>query len=232
MHTAESSLADWERRLTKNWFNFAYLTIISWHNARGGLINNTTVANNPLVLLPAQNGVAASCRAEGVTFVRVSLRLDFLNLCTITPAFSRVLCGSYYIELPQNTVQLIDGSNKAYNLTTFTGAADLCTLSPSEIQRNLLSEMHQDGPFDLLQPAFNLTSCQTDSSVVYGNDLKTMVVKLASDSVHEQLFSELVPGYSMEPHSVLEHIWQSYVNDNGVTVNLVLRFIIQPSLTP
>ncbi len=33
MHTAESSLADWERRLTKNWFNFAYLTIISWHNA-------------------------------------------------------------------------------------------------------------------------------------------------------------------------------------------------------
>jgi hypothetical protein len=78
MHTAESSLADWERRLTKNWFNFAYLTIILWHNAQGGLINNTTVANNPLVLLPVQNGVAASCRTEGVTFVRVSLRLDFL----------------------------------------------------------------------------------------------------------------------------------------------------------
>ena len=82
-----------------------------------------------------------------------------------------------------------------------------------EIQHDLLSEMHQDGPFDLLQPAFNLTSCQTDSSVVYGN-LKTMVGKLAPDSVHELLFSELVPGYySMEPHSVLEHIWQSYVDE-------------------
>jgi hypothetical protein len=59
MHTAESSLVDWERRLTKNWFNFANLTIISWHNAQGGVINNTTVADNPSVLLPVQNGVAA-----------------------------------------------------------------------------------------------------------------------------------------------------------------------------
>ncbi len=95
MHTAESSLVDWERRLTKNWFNFAYLTIISWHNAQGGLINNTTDADNPSVLLPVQNGVAALCRVEGVTFVQVSLRLDFSNLCTITPASSCVLHGSY-----------------------------------------------------------------------------------------------------------------------------------------
>jgi hypothetical protein len=29
MLTAESSLADWERKLSKNWFNFANLTIIS-----------------------------------------------------------------------------------------------------------------------------------------------------------------------------------------------------------
>jgi hypothetical protein len=99
------------------------------------------------------------CHTEGVTFVRVSLRLDFLDLCTITLAISCVLRGNYYIELPQNTVQLINGSNKAYNLTTFTGAADLRTLSPSDIQRDLLSETHQDGPFDLFQLAFNLTSC-------------------------------------------------------------------------
>ncbi len=55
--------------------------------------------------------------------------------------------------------------------------------------------------------------------MVYGN-LKTLVVKLASDTVHEQLFSMLVPGYSMEPHSVLKHIWQSYVDDNAVSVRL------------
>ncbi len=217
MLTAESSLADWERKLSKNWFNFANLTIISWHTARGGIIINTTVANNPSVFLPVQNGATAMCRAEGVKFIRVHLGLDFLDLNTIVPAPSCDLRGKYYIELPQWTVQLLNGHNVAYNLTTFLGAANLQTLLPLEIQRDILNEMHQDGPFDLLQPAFNLTSCQTDSLVVYGN-LKTLVVKLASDTVHEQLFSVLVPGYSMEPHSVLEHIWQSYIDDSGVPV--------------
>jgi hypothetical protein len=143
--------------------------------------------------------------------------LDFLDLNTIVPAPSCVLRGEYYIQLPQRTVQLLNGNNVAYNLTTFLGAANLLTLSPLEIQRDILDETHQDGPFDLLQPAFNLTSCQMDSSVVYRN-LKTLVVKLASDTVHEQLFSVLVPEYSMEPQSVLEHIWQSYVDDSGVPI--------------
>ena len=215
--TAESSLADWERKLSKNWFNFANLTIISWHNAHGGIIINTMVANNPSILLPVQNSAAAMCRAEGVKFVWVHLKLDFSDLNTIVPAPSCVLLGKYYIELPQRTVQLLNGHNVAYNLTTFLGAADLRILSPLEIQRDILDETHQDGPFDLLQPAFNLTTCKTDSSVVYGN-LKTLVVKLASDTVHEQLFSVLVPGYSMEPHSVFEHIWQSYIDNSGVPV--------------
>jgi hypothetical protein len=217
MLMAESSLADWERKLSKNWFNFANLMIISWHNACGGIIINTTTADSPSVLLPVQNGAAAMCRPEGVKFVRVHLGLDFLDLNTIVPAPSCVLRGEYYIELPQWTIQLLNGHNVAYNLTTFLGAADLRTLLPLEIQHDILNETHQDGPFDLLQPAFNLTFCQMDSSVVYGN-LKTLVVKLASDIVHKQLFSVLVPGYSMEPHSVLEHIWQSYIDDSGVPV--------------
>ena len=55
--------------------------------------------------------------------------------------------------------------------------------------------------------------------MVYGN-LKTLVVKLASNTFHKQLFSLLVPGYSMEPHSILEHIWQSYVDDKDIPVHL------------
>ena len=85
------------------------------------------------------------------------------------------------------------------------------------VKLEILDETHQDGPFDLLEPPFNIPSCQTDSSVVYGN-LKRHVVSLASDSVHRLLFSELVPGYSMEPHSVLEHIWQIYVDDKGAHI--------------
>ena len=146
MHTAESSLADWERRLQKNWFNFAHLSIISWHDSCGKVVSNTTTPTDPCVLLPVQDEAAALCRSEGVTFVRVNLRLDFSELRTSSSSdASCVLRGSYYIELPQNTVQLEDANKRAYNLTTYTGVADLRTLSPEEVQRTILSETHQDG---------------------------------------------------------------------------------------
>jgi hypothetical protein len=130
------------RKLSKNWYNFANLPIISWHNARGGIINNTTIANNPSVLLPVQNNAAATCRAEGVKFVRVHLGLDFFNLNTIVSAPSCVLLGEYYIKLPQRTVQLTNGNNIAYNLTTFLEAANLWTHLTTEIQHDILDETH------------------------------------------------------------------------------------------
>jgi hypothetical protein len=43
-----------------------------------------------------------------------------------------------------------------------------------------------------------------------------MVVKLALDTIHDHLFSILVPGYSIEPHTVLDHIWQSYTDADRV----------------
>jgi hypothetical protein len=104
MLTAKSSLSDWEQRLTRNWYNFANLVIISWHNGRGGVINNTALADNPAVLLPVQNGNTTDCCAEGVKFVWVNLALDFSDLTTIDPPPDCILRGTYYIELPQRTV--------------------------------------------------------------------------------------------------------------------------------
>jgi hypothetical protein len=106
MLTAESSLADWERKLAKNWFNFGNMNIISWHNARGAIINGTTIPNDTSILLPVQDGTANQCHAEGLKFVRVQLNLDFANLNTICPVPSTILRGEYYNKLPQHTVQL------------------------------------------------------------------------------------------------------------------------------
>jgi hypothetical protein len=78
-------------------------------------------------------------------------------------------------------------------------------LSMDEVQHQILDITHQDWPFKLLDPAFNLSSCRTESAGIYGK-LKTMVVKLASPTIHDQLFLVLVPGYSVEPHMVLDHI--------------------------
>ena len=44
MLAAESSLADWKRKLRHNWANFANLSILSWHGANGNIINNTATA--------------------------------------------------------------------------------------------------------------------------------------------------------------------------------------------
>jgi hypothetical protein len=83
-------------------------------------------------------------------------------------------------------------------LTTWLGAADLFALSPKEVKRDILDITHQDGNFDLLAPNFNLSSCCMDSSAVY-NELKLLVVRLTSYTIHQTLFMVLFPGYSIVP---------------------------------
>ena len=88
MLTAESSLANWERKLRLNWANFANLSILSWHGANGNILHNTATAADASILLPVQNGAAAACRSSGVKFVRVQLALDYADLNRIDPALS------------------------------------------------------------------------------------------------------------------------------------------------
>ena len=214
MLTAESSLADWERKLRRNWANFTHLTILSWHSGNGNIINNTVSAADASILLPIQDGAAATCRASGVKFVLVQLALDYADLNRIDPAPNTTLRGEYYIQLPQDSIDLTNGAGNPYRLTTFTGAADLRTLTVKAVQRNVLDTTHQDGPYDLLAPSFNLTSCRTKSTVTYG-ELKNQVIKLASATIHQQLFEVLVPGYTLEPHNVLDHIFQSYIDNDS-----------------
>ena len=79
-------------------------------------------------------------------------------------------------------------------------------MSRHDNQRQILDITHQDGPFDLLAPSFNLLPCRTDSTAVYG-ELKSLVVRFASDMIHQTIFMELALGYSIELHNVLKHIW-------------------------
>ena len=60
----------------------------------------------------------------------------------------------------------MDGNGNQYNLTTYHGAVDLRNLTADAVKLEIMDENHQDGPFDLLEPPFNIPSCQTDSSVV------------------------------------------------------------------
>ena len=188
---------------------------------KGAAITNTTVAGDLSTLLTYQDGPVTACRAAGIKFVRVQLKLDFtdLTIATAAPAPNVILRGVYYILLPQTSIDLTNSNGTGYRLKTWLGAADLRKLSHEAIQRDIVNVTNQDGPFDLLAPTFNLTTCCTDSKEVYGK-LKSSVVCLASKTIHQTLFMVLVPGYSIEQHNVLDHIWQCYVNDEGKPVQL------------
>jgi len=103
MLTAESSLVDWERKLRRNWANFANLSILSWHSGNGNLLNNTVTATDASILLPVQNGAANTCRVPGIKFVWVQLALNYADLNRIDPAPNTTLRGEYYIQLPQDS---------------------------------------------------------------------------------------------------------------------------------
>jgi len=65
MLMAEAGLADWERKLSKNWSNFQYLKILSWHDEKGTRISNTTIPGDSSILLPVQDGNIADCCSPG-----------------------------------------------------------------------------------------------------------------------------------------------------------------------
>jgi hypothetical protein len=184
MLMTKSSLADWEQKLSPNWANFANLTILSWHKAKGDFIMDTTSASDPSTIKPVKDGKREECRSAGIKFICIQLELDYSDLATPAgPAASNtVLWGEYYIQLLQNTKDITDNKNTQYHLTTYLSGDDICTLPLADAMRTILDVTHQDGPYDLLVPSFNLTLCQTDSTAVYGK-LKLMVVPLASDTI-------------------------------------------------
>jgi hypothetical protein len=60
---------DWHSTFDDVWFNFQNLAIILFHDSTSAQINNMTVAGNPAILLPIQDGAVALCCREDVCFV-------------------------------------------------------------------------------------------------------------------------------------------------------------------
>ncbi len=108
-------------------------------------------------------------------FIQVQLTIDYSTLVNVTPAGATVLQAEYYIELPQTSRQMMDGNGNAYNLLTFHGPADICTMSPAKVQAQLLDVTFQDGPVNLQPARFNLSSARTDSTEMW-SDIKDKIL--------------------------------------------------------
>ncbi len=73
---------------------------------------------------------------------------------------------------------MVNGVGGAYNLVSFLGVDDLCTLTPPEVKSMILDPCLQDGPVLLKASDFNLRIPNTDSSDI-SLDIEQKILKLA-----------------------------------------------------
>jgi hypothetical protein len=82
--TTEGIISDFKRYFYNCWMSFNNLTILSFHDSAGNIIDNTTTPRDPQILLPVQDGNLANFLSQGVRFVRVQCVMDFASLMTAT----------------------------------------------------------------------------------------------------------------------------------------------------
>jgi hypothetical protein len=212
--TVDGVCDDWLCFFHDSWCDFSCLAILSFHNDAGDQINNTTTAADTAILLPVINGAVANCHQPNVKFVRIQISLDFHDLVNVDPPGPTTLQVEYYIELPQASSAMLNGNNVAYNLVTFQGADNLCTLTMAQVQTTILNQTLQGGPYDLQPANFNLTMARTDSTALQSK-IEGKILRLAYPTIRNTLFLELCPGYSNQPHVVLDHIRQVHMDRDG-----------------
>jgi len=197
----------------QRWMNFTNLSILSFHRSNGDQINTTTTAGDAAILLPIINGNLNNCRQQDVRFVRVQCTLDFIGLTTVNPhPVATILRASYYIELPQSSQAMTNGTGAAYTLVSFLGVDDIWT--PEAVKVDILIPVHQDGPIMLAASDFNLTHANTDTHSIVA-DIDGKILKLAWHQLCASIFTEIFPGYSNQPQAALEHIKQSFLDSEG-----------------
>jgi hypothetical protein len=208
---------NWRITFDEARFDFRNLAIILFHDSAGAQINNTTIASNPAVLLPAQDGAVALCCKQDVRFIRVMCTINFQALITIPNPGPTTLCIEFYIELPQTTVMMVNSNKVAYNLTAWHGAANLAQLVHDQVCATILKPSLQDGPI-LLSPAnFNLGDANVNAITIH-ETIHMKILHLGFRQITASIFVQLCHGYSNQPHAVLEHIRQTLTGVDGQPV--------------
>ncbi len=108
----------------------------------------------------------------------------------------------------------MNGTNVAYNLTSYLGPDNLCTLTPDMVRATILRPVLQDGPVLLEAPDFNLQKATTNS-IGIAMEVDGKILKLAWHQLCTSIFSKLFPGHSNQPQAALKHIKQSYLDTKG-----------------
>jgi hypothetical protein len=226
MATNDGLIYDFTQVYEEGWFNPANLQVLSFHDSAWAIINNTTITSNPTVLLPVINGLVANRCQQDVRYVRVQLSLDFANLLGLRHVGATVLKLMYYIKLPQTSVNMTNGTNVAYVLTTFHGPANITAMTAMQVLNNIINPCLQRGPITLSGANFNLQEANTDSTIIK-DQLINKILLLGFDSICALVFTILCPGYSDQPHAILDHIRQASPRPDGQMIIVSIHEFIQ-----
>jgi hypothetical protein len=208
MATIDGLVYNFTQVYEDGWFDPANLQILSFHDSAGMHINNTTVAGNPTALLPVINGMLVNCRQQDVRFVHVQVSLDFAHLLGAGHVSATILKLMYYLELPQQSVNMTNSAGAAYVLSTYHGPANITAMTAQENKNDIIHPCHQCGPITLSGADFNLQERNIDSAMVK-DQLISKLLLLGFDAICTSVFAVLCPGYSDQPHAVLDHIRQA-----------------------
>ncbi len=206
---------DWRSTFYKMCFNFGNLAIILFHDSAS--TNNMTVDNNSAVLLPIQDGAVMLCCRQDIRFVQVMCTIDFHALITLANLGPAMLRVGFYIKLLQTTVAMVNAGGVAYNLTTWHGVANLALRMRNQVCAAMLEPSLQDGPILLSPTGFNLGDANINAVTIREN-IHTKIIRLGFKQIAAFIFVQLCPGYSNQPHAVVEHICQMSKGANGQPV--------------
>jgi hypothetical protein len=213
MATIDGLVYDFTQVYDEGWFDPANLQVLSFPDSAGTLINNTTIAGNPTVLLPVINGVLANCCQRDICYVRVQLSLNFAALLGPRHAGATVLKSMYYIKLPQTLANMTNGAGAAYVLTTYHGPANITAMTAEQVTNEIVNPCLQRGPISLSGADFNLQEAHTNSTTIK-DQLVNKILLLSFDAICESVFAILCPGYSDQLHTILDHIRQAFPGPN------------------
>jgi hypothetical protein len=121
---------------------------------------------------------------------------------------------------------MMNGVGVAYVLSTYHGPANIATMSAHEVSETIIGPGLQRGPIALSGADFNLQKANIDSTTVKDQLISKLLLLGFNAICASVLFAVLCPGYSNQPHAVLDHIRQASPGPNGqIVVTSVHEFI-------
>lgn len=231
--TVNAVTCNFMRHYENNTFNMALISIGSFHDSSGAVLNDAATPEDRQVLKavePMQD--EADRRPADVAFAKLNLTLDFSALMNDLdePPANTVLRASYFLNLPQTTVDVLDDEGELVALTTYHGPADLRTLNPEQIKAEILDAVHQERPVWLKPAQFAGQDAVMIDEEPY-RAYEERVLSIALPVIKRRAFKVLCPQHKVNPDYVVKHLRQTFVDAEGNQVTLPVQEYVHDMMT-